>query len=139
MHSSSQQEKQIRKDGEHARSGRAWGRARGEGYIKGQNILKLAELRLGRVPYFDSIGISPNQLLEVDSQGFAVDLVRGTGPADALCNVEDDACEAVLVDKDLLIVGDLAQLGHVGEIVWKFGLEGTAEERRALVVVGHDS
>lgn len=137
--SSGQQESQSRKDEEHARSGRAWGGARGEGNIKGQNILKLAELRLGRIPYFDSIGISPDQLLEVDGQGFAVDLVRGTRAADALCDIEDDAREAVLVYKDLLIVGHLAQLGHIGEVVWELGLESTAEERRALVVVSHDS
>lgn len=42
-------------------------------------------------------------------EGAAVDLGAGAGPADALGDVEDDAREAVLVDVDLLIVGDLSE------------------------------
>ena len=43
------------------------------------------------------------------SQGAAVDLGAGAGPADALGDVEDDAREAVLVDVDFLVVGDLSE------------------------------
>lgn len=42
-------------------------------------------------------------------EGAAVDLGAGAGPADALGDVEDDAREAVLVDVDLLVVGDLSE------------------------------
>lgn len=41
-------------------------------------------------------------------QGAAVDLGSGARGADSLGDVEDDASEAVLVDVDLLVVGDLA-------------------------------
>ncbi len=42
-------------------------------------------------------------------QGGAVDLGAAAGPADALGDVEDDAREAVLVDVDLLVVGNLSE------------------------------
>lgn len=42
-------------------------------------------------------------------QGLAVDLWGATGPSNALGYVEDDACETVLVDENLLGVGDLAK------------------------------
>ena len=53
-------------------------------------------------------------------EGAAVDLGAGAGPADALGDVEDDAREAVLVDVDLLIVGDLSEgttRGYKGVLV----------------------
>ena len=43
------------------------------------------------------------------SQGAAVDLGAGAGPADALGDVEDDAREAIFVDVDFLIIGDLSE------------------------------
>jgi hypothetical protein len=44
------------------------------------------------------------------SQSLAVDLGRATGTTDSLCNIKDDACEAVLVDVDFLVIGDLSKL-----------------------------
>jgi hypothetical protein len=46
----------------------------------------------------------------VRSQGGAVNLRTCAGTTDALRDVEDDAGEAVAVDVDLLVVGDLAEL-----------------------------
>lgn len=43
-------------------------------------------------------------------QRAAVNLGAGAGGADALADLEDDACVAVFVDVDFLVVGDLAQL-----------------------------
>ena len=43
-------------------------------------------------------------------QGAAVDLGPGAGGAYALGDVEDDAGEAVGVDEDLLVIGDLTDL-----------------------------
>lgn len=63
-----------------------------------------------------------------------VNLIAATASAHALRNVKDDAREAVLVDKDLLVVGHLAQLGDVGKVLGQIALEGAAEERGAFVV-----
>jgi hypothetical protein len=46
----------------------------------------------------------------VRRQGFAVNFRRTAWSADALGDVKDDAREAVLVDIDLLVVGDLSEL-----------------------------
>lgn len=69
-------------------------------------------------------------------QRASVNLGAAAGPAHALRDIEDDARESVLVDKDFLVVRHLAQLGDVGEVVWEVALEGAAEEKSAFVV-GH--
>lgn len=68
------------------------------------------EFRLGRVPDLDGVDVGADHVLEVRGHGPAVDLGAGAGLADALCDVKDDAREAVLVDPDFLVVGDLSQL-----------------------------
>lgn len=72
-------------------------------------VLELGEDRLCRVPHLDSVDVGTDQLLQVCGQGLAVDLGRTAGPANALGYVENDAREAVLVDENLLGVGDLAK------------------------------
>lgn len=69
----------------------------------------MGELRLGRVPHLDRVGIVTDKLLEVRRQRAPVRLETAAAGADALGDVEDDAGETVLVDVDLLVVGDLAQ------------------------------
>lgn len=50
-------------------------------------------------------------------QGLAVNLRGAAGSANALGNVEDDACETVLVDENLLGVGDLPKRAVVVVVV----------------------
>lgn len=72
-------------------------------------VLELGEDRLCRVPHLDGVDVGTDQLLQVCGQGLAVDLWGAAGPADTLRYVEDDACETVLVDENLLGVGNLAE------------------------------
>lgn len=72
-------------------------------------VLKLGEDRLCRVPHLDGVDVGTDQLLQMCGQGLAVDLWGAAGPSNALSYVEDDACETILVDENLLGVGDLAK------------------------------
>ena len=76
----------------------------------GGDKLEASELGLGRVPDLDRVDVGANHVLEVRRHGTPVDLGAGARATDPLGDVEDDAREAVLVDPDLLVVGDLAQL-----------------------------
>lgn len=96
-------------------------------------------MRLGRIPHLDRVRVAANEFLEVRRQRLPINLVGASWAAHALCNVKDDAGEAVLVDKDLLVVGDLAQSAHVGKVGGEVALDGTAKEGCALVLVGHSS
>ena len=75
----------------------------------------MGELRLCCVPHFDRIGVAANQVLQVHGHRLAIlleaRLVR-PGGLYALGNVEDDAGESVLIDPDLLVVGDFAQIAE---------------------------
>lgn len=81
-------------------------------------VLEVRKRGLGRVPDFDRVGVVADEFFEVRSERAAVGLEVGVGRgggggggglgADALGDVEDDAGEAVLVDVDFLVVGDLA-------------------------------
>ncbi len=68
----------------------------------------MAELGLGGVPDLDAVGVVTDEVLEVDGQGAAVALESVARGVDALGDVEDDGGEAVLVEVDFLVVGDLA-------------------------------
>lgn len=68
------------------------------------------ELGVGRVPDLDTFDVGADNLLEVHRQRLAVDLGGAARPADALRDLDDDGREAVLVDEDFLVVGDLADL-----------------------------
>lgn len=72
-------------------------------------VLELGEDRLCRVPHLDGVDVGADQLLQMCGQGLAVDLWGATGTSNALGYVEDDARETVLVDENLLGVGDLAK------------------------------
>jgi hypothetical protein len=63
------------------------------------------------------VGVRVDDVLEVDGQGGAVGGVGAAGGADALGDVEDDAGEAVFVEVDLLVVGDLAD-GAADRWLW---------------------
>lgn len=75
-------------------------------------LLETSELGLGRVPDSDRVDVGADHVLEVCRHGTTVDLGAGARAPDALGDVEDDAGEAVLIDPDLLVVGDLAQLAR---------------------------
>lgn len=105
---------------------------------KRADILNLAKLSLCCVPHLDyGVVVRANQLLKVRGESLSVDLGGRPGAAHALGDIEDDASETVFVNEDLLVVGNLAQLGYIGEVVGQRALERAAKERRARVVVGH--
>lgn len=69
-------------------------------------------MRIGGVPHAYRVGVVANQLFEMCGERFAIDLGRGAAGADTLADFKNDAREAVLVDIDLLVVGDLTQLAR---------------------------
>ena len=69
---------------------------------------KLGELRVGSVPDFNGVDIGIDDVFKVCCESGAVDGWAASCDADALGDVEDDACEAVFVEVDFLVVGDLA-------------------------------
>ena len=66
--------------------------------------------RLSCIPDLDSVDIRPYQLFQVCGQGSAIDLGAAPGRADALGDVEDNASEPILIDVDLLVIGNLSEL-----------------------------
>lgn len=98
----------------------------------------MRKLGLGGVPHFNVVDVFSDDILEVDGERAAVLLDPTGGWADALGNVEDDGGEAVLVDIDFLVVGDLAQLAHVCEVGGEVDDDGAAIETGGCVsVAGH--
>jgi hypothetical protein len=76
---------------------------------RGGRILEVSELRLGRVPDLDCVGVVAHYVFQVDGEGAAVALERiVAGALDALSDVEDDGGKAVLVEVDLLVIRDFA-------------------------------
>ena len=69
------------------------------------------------VPDLCAVDLVADNVLEVYGEGLAIDLGSAAGPADALGNIKDDACEAFLVDVDLLVVGDLADCAGVAAVL----------------------
>lgn len=73
-----------------------------------KDVRQVGELRHGRAPDFEQVGVGIHDILEVDGQRGAIGGVGAASGADALGDVEDDACEALLVQVDFLVIGDLA-------------------------------
>lgn len=80
-------------------------------------ILETRELCLGSVPDLEALCILADKVLEVRRHGATVNFGPSTGFSHALGYVEDDTREAILVDPDFLVVGDLAQLAVRGRRV----------------------
>lgn len=74
------------------------------------------ELGVGRVPDLDAFHVGADDVLEVLRERPAVDLGRAARGPDALRDLDDYAREAVLVDKDLLIVWDRTDRTVNGEV-----------------------
>lgn len=89
------------------------------------DVLELGEDRFCGVPHLDGVDVGTDQLLQMCGQGLAVDLWGAAGPSNALGYIENDACETVLVDEDLLGVGDLAKrtVVIVSELVLSWRLD----------------
>lgn len=88
--------------------GWGWGAPGVRGCVQA-GVLKLGEDGLCRVPHLDGVNVRTDQLLQMCGQSLAVDLWGAAGASNALSYVEDDACETILVDENLLGVGDLAK------------------------------
>lgn len=67
------------------------------------------EFSFGRVPDLDRVDVRADHVFQMCGHGAAVNLGAGSGTSNALCDLEDDAREAILVDPDFLVVGDLSQ------------------------------
>lgn len=72
-------------------------------------LLHAREFSLGRVPDLDRVNVRADHVFQMCGHGAAVNLGAGSGLSNALCDLEDDAREAILVDPDFLVVGDLSQ------------------------------
>lgn len=98
----------------------------------------MGELRLCCVPHLDRIGVAADQVFQVHGHRLAVlleaRLVR-PGGVDALGNVEDDAGEPVLIDPDLLVVGDFAQIAGHGAIELATKSSGKLNSRVVVCLV----
>ena len=79
-----------------------------------------------RIPDFDGVDVRVDDILQVSCQRGAIDLGTGSWLANSLSDVEDDAGEAVLVDVDFLVVGDLPELAVGG------GLAGRSSSYRQV-------
>ena len=77
-------------------------------------VREVGELGLGCIPDLDGVGVVADEVFQVDCQGAAVALEAGAGGVDALRDVEDDRGEAVFVDVNFLVVGDLADGAGAG-------------------------
>lgn len=73
-----------------------------------RDVRQVGELRACRAPDFEEVRVRIDNVLEVDGQRCAVGGVGAASRADALGDVEDDACEAFFVEVDFLVIGDLA-------------------------------
>lgn len=73
-----------------------------------RDVRQVGELGASRAPDFEQVRVGVDNVLEVDGQRGAVGGVGAASGADALGDVEDDACEAFFVEVDFLIIGDLA-------------------------------
>lgn len=62
---------------------------------------------VGCVPDFHGVGVRVDDVFEVGGEGCAIDGGTAACGADALGDVKDDAGEAVFVEVDFLVVGDL--------------------------------
>jgi hypothetical protein len=80
------------------------------------NVLKVRELGLSSVPDLDSIDIGSNHVFEMGCHGTAVNLRARARASDALGDIEDDAGEAILIDPDFLVIGDLSQFADIGKL-----------------------
>lgn len=73
------------------------------------DIRELGELCISGVPHAHRVGIVTDQLFQVSRERLAVNLGGSAVGANTFTDLKNDACEAILVDIDLLVVGDLAQ------------------------------
>lgn len=76
-------------------------------------LLKPCELRFGGVPDLDAINIGSNELFKVSRQGTPVNFRAGAGIPNTLRDVKYNAREAILIDPNFLIIGNLAQLAVI--------------------------
>jgi hypothetical protein len=65
-------------------------------------------LGIASTPHFDSIDIGINDVLKMSSHSRAISCGAASGHANALSDVEDDRCEAIFVEVDLLVVWNLS-------------------------------
>jgi hypothetical protein len=86
--------------------GEGWGFWEGGG--EGEDGREFGKLCVGCIPHFHGVGIGVNNVFKVGGESSAVDCGARAREADALGDVEDDGCEAVSVEVDFLVVGDLA-------------------------------
>lgn len=71
------------------------------------DVREFGELSITRIPHFDGIVVGIYDVFQVRSQGCAVDGRSCSRQAHAFRDVKDDACEAIFVQVDFLVVGHL--------------------------------
>lgn len=79
----------------------------GEQRQRARDVRQVGELCRGCAPDFEQVRVGIDDVLEVDGQRSAIGGVSAASGADALGDVEDDACEALFVQVDFLIVWHL--------------------------------
>lgn len=77
-------------------------------YLRARDLRELGEHRVAGAPDLDGVDVRVDDIFEMRGQGRAVCGGAGARKAHPLCDVEDDAGEAILVKVDLLVVWHLA-------------------------------
>lgn len=73
-----------------------------------EDLRKLRIHRIARTPYLDGINIGSNNIFQVRCQGCAIGSWSAPRQANSLCDIENNTCEAILVEVDFLVVWYLA-------------------------------
>jgi hypothetical protein len=107
--------------------------------LRTRDLRELGEHRVAGAPDLDGVNVGVDDVFEVGGQGRAVRGGAGARKAHAVCDIEDDAGEAVLVKVDLLMVWHLADgtwtvsLGARGGVVaWPYLTSAKLEGRSTM-------
>lgn len=96
-------------------------------------LLHAREFGFGRVPDLDRVDVRADHVFQMCGHGAAVNFGAGSGASNALCDLEDDAREAVLVDPYFLVVGNLSQFADICKVFRQVAGDGSAVEGSASV------
>jgi hypothetical protein len=105
-------------------------RGRGEGRRE-DGVRELRKHRVTCTPHFDSVVVRINDVFQMRGQRSAIHCRAAPSQADPLRNIEDNACEAIFVQVDLLVVWHLTDRADVRKGAGQFADKSPAKQWRA--------